>query len=194
MLSIILSVILSILSLGATEAPTQAPTQAIVQPVQAPITAPVQPLTYAAPTVTTQAATQAPTEVLTEAPIAAPIYAATEAPTQAPTCQEDMPCWDCETMGNLICGNPVCADLGLVTAEDLSCVPASFYTATAAPTSCPTTWYLFADGVCVDPSTLQPTNDTTEATVPENMGELALGDAWAGVGTHYSSDPAAAAH
>ncbi len=24
--------------------------------------------------------------------------------TPAPVCQEDMPCWDCTTMGNLICG------------------------------------------------------------------------------------------
>ena len=23
-----------------------------------------------------------------------------------PACQEDDPCWDCSTMGNLICGTP----------------------------------------------------------------------------------------
>ena len=30
------------------------------------------------------------------------------APAAAPAagCEEDMPCWDCETMGNLICGLP----------------------------------------------------------------------------------------
>lgn len=25
-------------------------------------------------------------------------------PTVNEQCEEDMPCWDCETMGNLICG------------------------------------------------------------------------------------------
>lgn len=31
-----------------------------------------------------------------------------EADTTPPptTCQEDMPCWDCATMGNRICGRP----------------------------------------------------------------------------------------
>ena len=30
---------------------------------------------------------------------------ATEAGAQSPArCEEDMPCWDCETMGNRICG------------------------------------------------------------------------------------------
>ena len=28
-------------------------------------------------------------------------------PDQADQCQEDMSCWDCATMGNLICGLPV---------------------------------------------------------------------------------------
>lgn len=28
-----------------------------------------------------------------------------EAPTTTPTrCEEDMPCWDCHTMGNRVCG------------------------------------------------------------------------------------------
>lgn len=55
-------------------------------------------------------------------------------------CDEDEPCWDCETMGNRICGPiagapapveapdpswPACP--GMVAAEDGSCVPASFY-------------------------------------------------------------------
>lgn len=30
---------------------------------------------------------------------------------QAPTCFEDMPCWDCNTMGNKICGPAVLPEL-----------------------------------------------------------------------------------
>jgi len=26
------------------------------------------------------------------------------APTYQPLCTEDMPCWDCHTMGNMVCG------------------------------------------------------------------------------------------
>lgn len=28
-------------------------------------------------------------------------------PTQAQPCQEDQPCWNCATMGNHICGDPL---------------------------------------------------------------------------------------
>ena len=28
----------------------------------------------------------------------------TNTPTNMVRCEEDMPCWNCETMGNLICG------------------------------------------------------------------------------------------
>lgn len=143
MFAIILSVVLSILTLGAIQAPTQAPVQAVTASIQAPIAAPTQPLAYAAPTVTTEAAikapVQAPHKAPYKAPVAAPapvvpatIAAPAKAPVQAPICHEDMPCWDCETMGNLICGNPTCADAGMITAEDYSCVPPSFYNTTAA--------------------------------------------------------------
>lgn len=135
MLSIILSVILSILSLGPTEAtiqaPTEAPITAIQAPTEAPIVAPVQPLTYASPTVTTEAPVKAPAPApapVVQAPIPAPV----QAPVEAPICHEDMPCWDCATMGNQICGNPDCARLGMLTAEDYSCVPHSFYSTTEA--------------------------------------------------------------
>jgi hypothetical protein len=67
---------------------------------QAPLTAPSQALTYEAPSVTTQPAPKAP-----EAPTQALSQAPETPPTQAPRCEEDMPCWDCHTMGNLICGN-----------------------------------------------------------------------------------------
>jgi hypothetical protein len=33
-----------------------------------------------------------------------PEPATTETPVQPAPCQEDMPCWDCRTMGNKICG------------------------------------------------------------------------------------------
>ena len=38
-------------------------------------------------------------------------------------CMEDEPCWDCATMGNRVCGHPS----AMVTAEDGSRVPRSFY-------------------------------------------------------------------
>lgn len=31
------------------------------------------------------------------------------------TCQEDMPCWDCKTMGNKVCGEPQNSDAVVVT-------------------------------------------------------------------------------
>lgn len=33
-----------------------------------------------------------------------PVQPASEPVSQAPVCQEDEPCWDCETMGNRVCG------------------------------------------------------------------------------------------
>ena len=46
-----------------------------------------------------------------------------------PVCTEDMDCWDCSTMGNLICGTPepVCPE-GHRMPEDLSgCLPSSYW-------------------------------------------------------------------
>lgn len=37
--------------------------------------------------------------------IISPIAATTAAPANTATCMEDEPCWDCHTMGNMICGN-----------------------------------------------------------------------------------------
>lgn len=38
--------------------------------------------------------------------VGAPTPSAAVAAAPVTGCQEDMPCWDCETMGNLICGLP----------------------------------------------------------------------------------------
>jgi hypothetical protein len=35
-----------------------------------------------------------------------------------PACMEDEPCWDCDTMGNGICGNPVCLAANLFTLDE----------------------------------------------------------------------------
>ncbi len=37
-------------------------------------------------------------------PVDEPVSPPTEEPPVVATCQEDEPCWDCETMGNRICG------------------------------------------------------------------------------------------
>lgn len=50
----------------------------------------------------------------------------------SPVCTEDMDCWDCHTMGNLICGPvtepaPVCPE-GHRMPEDMSgCLPGSYW-------------------------------------------------------------------
>lgn len=44
------------------------------------------------------------TKVLTLLLGAAIMFAA---PAQAQPCQEDQPCWNCATMGNHICGDPL---------------------------------------------------------------------------------------
>ena len=100
---------------------------------QAPLTVPSQALTYEAPQVDTapapKALTQAPTQALTQplykapvqAPTQAPLKAPTQAPLTAPICYEDMPCWDCSTMGNLICGNEAPQPTAAQCEEDMPC-------------------------------------------------------------------------
>lgn len=126
---------------ATTQAITQAPTEALIQAPLVPLTqATVEVTTEPAPTVEpapTEAPTEAPTQAPTEAPVAPPVdnedtypAPAPEIPTagpETPVCQEDDPCWDCETMGNKICGNASCALEGLITAEDNSCVNADYY-------------------------------------------------------------------
>lgn len=146
---------------------------------QAPITAPSQALTYEMPSVTTSPATQAPatqapeapsqalSQALSQAPKApatqAPHSPITQAPVQAP-CYEDEPCWDCATMGNLICGNASpqptaatqceedmpcwdCATMGnLICGTAATDAP----TATVAPVQCPAGTLAAEDGSCVN--------------------------------------------
>lgn len=91
-----LMIALSALIMAPSQAPIQAPSQALSQ---APIVAPSQALSYESPSVHTSPA-PAPTVQALQAPSQAPV----QAPVQAPRCEEDQPCWDCHTMGNLICG------------------------------------------------------------------------------------------
>lgn len=63
-----------------------------------------------------------------------------QTPTPPTTCQEDEPCWDCKSMGNLICGTPAPTPTPAPacvpptrTAEDGSCVNPDFW---IEPISC----------------------------------------------------------
>lgn len=136
-------------TMGLTYTGAQATTTTSTEVVsEAPITAPSVALTEPITEITTIPApipTPTPTEAPTEALIVAPTVALvepTEAPTEpapapteetypappvepntaGPVCMEDDPCWDCTTMGNKICGNPVCIAQGLVTAADQTCI------------------------------------------------------------------------
>lgn len=68
---------------GSSAQPAAAATSAAVSAQQAPIVAPAATLHSDSPEVTTAAA---------------------PAPSPVARCEEDMPCWDCRTMGNGICG------------------------------------------------------------------------------------------
>lgn len=88
-------------TVAATAAPTvAAPTvaaTAVVEPVVEPA-----PVLVEAPAVEAPAVLPAPARVyVAPAPAPAPVVVA-PAPVQ---CFEDMPCWDCKTMGNLTCGS-----------------------------------------------------------------------------------------
>jgi hypothetical protein len=121
----------------------------IVEPVTAPVVAPDMPLAFESPVTETVAApVVVEPEPVYVAPVTAPVVvSAVPAPKSVPVspvavapssgnivsveptavpvpvCQEDQPCWDCETMGNRICGplptepaepvTPDCANLKL---------------------------------------------------------------------------------
>ena len=53
---------------------------------------------------TSCAANQGPAESPVRDSTAPTSITATTAPFEATACEEDMPCWDCATMGNRICG------------------------------------------------------------------------------------------
>lgn len=93
---------------AAPVAPTQ-PTAAPVAPTAAPIAADLLP----EPVICTELQ-------LGQAWAGVGLYCLNQTVPAAPICEEDEPCWDCNTMGNLICG-PVGMDS---PSEDSSVAPA----------------------------------------------------------------------
>lgn len=104
----------------------------------APVTAPVvtPPVSVVSAPVSVPVA---PAVVSAKLTPAAPVVSAVAPPVVesakpvAPVCEEDQPCFDCRTMGNRICGptavaqiEAACKAKGMLTAEDLTCVPSSF--------------------------------------------------------------------
>jgi outer membrane biosynthesis protein TonB len=91
------------------------PAPAVVAP--APVPAPVAPAPAPVKKTAPAPAVKAPAPVKAETPAPAPTKAV-EAPVApakveipAPVrCEEDMPCWDCKTMGNKVCGPQVPVD------------------------------------------------------------------------------------
>jgi hypothetical protein len=80
-------------SVAHADAPSQAPAS---QPIVAPVSASL-------PTYLTEVSTSpAPTSQVEIPAIPAPEVGVPQQPAQR--CEEDMPCWDCATMGNKICG------------------------------------------------------------------------------------------
>lgn len=73
---------------------SKAPVKASKAPVAPPKVA-VAPATPKAPKATPKAPAKVVAPATAPAPVVAPV---------APRCEEDMPCWDCETMGNGQCG------------------------------------------------------------------------------------------
>ncbi|QFG12173.1 Hypothetical Protein OBI_RACECAR_45 [Arthrobacter phage Racecar] len=79
-------------------------------PASVSITAPEAQLTYDSPTVTTSPAPQ----------VQVPTIPAPEVGVSV-SCEEDMPCWDCETMGNLQCGPATSSPALPICEEDMPC-------------------------------------------------------------------------
>jgi hypothetical protein len=159
----------------ATEQDSAAPTAA----PQAS-TGPAHTATTAAPHTATQPTTAPTTEpaktVDTTLPTVEPA---------APICEEDMPCWDCKTMGNKICGPittpappaPTVPSIPPLTdacsefearAEDGSCVPLTFW----------------------DTAPIIPPHAEPNPSTKPDCDNLQLGDAHAGIGLVCHLDPA----
>lgn len=218
---IILVILFSVIALFSS--PTQVATQPTTQEVvkSAPIQAPTTQLTYEEPTVVTQPApVQAPAPVqpapvqVAPAPVSAPVQPAqtvapvptptpTAAQTTAPACEEDMPCWDCETMGNKVCGP---------TAEETTAAYAAleyhgysdadymgifadteefdFFAYTVVPTGTTGLNYVFSNNI----GTTAPVSDTWDCDttgLTQCAGTLeGIGDAW----ESFDSQPTAPAY
>jgi hypothetical protein len=115
------------------------------KPVQAPTVAPTA-TPSAAPTETATPEPQAEGETANlasvpqaQAPVV-PQAVAPKAQAAQTICEEDEPCWDCQTMGNRICG-PVVAPVAPVSvpqAPVVPVVPATAPSASQTPTTAPT--------------------------------------------------------
>jgi hypothetical protein len=135
--------------------------------------APVVPVPVPAATATATAMAQPVSEPVAPAEtVVAPSVAVTE-PEPAPVCYEDMPCWDCSTMGNRICGLDEAfalsgyADFGTFRNAYLGTYPV----------------YTPSIGFRAVVSVINPAFQYVFAmTTPEICASLKLGDAWAGVG------------
>lgn len=156
--------VLALVALGATGAsyPANAlevqPVAEIVAESDAIIASPDAVLVQSEPVVATTAA-----EVVAEpvAVVAEPVVTS-EPVYVAPVASEPVAVVTAEpVVVDPYSGNPIvdCGAQGLVTAEDASCVPATFYT--------------------------EPVAGSTADTVPADSSQLQLGDAWAGVGMYY---------
>jgi hypothetical protein len=105
--------ILVVLGLVVASAAITAPSQAVEQPevfstITAPIVAAKTSLSFSKVEVKTSPAITAPVQevavVEPEVVSAAPEAVTVVPEVEAQRCEEDMPCWDCKTMGNKICG------------------------------------------------------------------------------------------
>jgi hypothetical protein len=89
----------------------------VVEPVAVPaepvaLVVPAEPVAVPAEPATAPVEPDAPATAEPTAPATDESY---PAPPASYECVEDEPCWDCATMGNLICGNPICEQQFLFT-------------------------------------------------------------------------------
>lgn len=100
------SAVLSVDTVAVATVPAPAPVEPTPTPAPvAPSVAPAEPVA-------------APVEP-TPAPVAPAVDSAESYVPTPPVveCHEDEPCWDCTTMGNKICGNPVCKEQNRFTVD-----------------------------------------------------------------------------
>lgn len=140
---------------GCSTSTTHAPAPTRESSTTAPI---ARPTSTPTPTTTT-----APTTASTPAPVAAPLDTIT-----AP-CEEDEPCWDCATMGNLTCG-PVADQQLPISATDNTPAPQPV----AAPVAAPQPIKAPAPAPVATKPTATHTEPPVQTSVP--CDQLKLGD------------------
>lgn len=105
------SAVLSVDTVAVATVPAPAPVEPTPAPAPVePSVAPAEPV--AAPVESTPV--PAPVEPVAPAVDSAESYVPTPPVVE---CHEDEPCWDCTTMGNKICGNPVCKEQNRFTVD-----------------------------------------------------------------------------